>query len=398
MNKVEKYIAEGWNECIKFNKEDNGTLIGLPYPYTVPAVGTFDEIYYWDTYFTNLGLIISGMEEQAKYNVDNMLYMVEKFGFMLNGNRTYYLNRSQPPFLSEMVHDIYRVYRNKEWLSSAYNTLKKEYNFWMTERNTPTGLNVYGGFLEEKDIKKIAGDFRYRTKSNPPYSDNDVAKHSIATWESGWDINPRWGYEAFNFNPVDLNSLIYLFEVNMKEFAETLNLNDEKSEWEKKSVERKNKMHELLTDENGLFWDYNFANDTLSPIFSVASYYTMYAGLATKEQAEILVKNLSRLEMQYGVSTCEKNSCTDIYQWDYPNGWACLQYVIVKGLLNYGFEEDAKRIADKYIRLTEKVFDETGNLWEKYNVEYGNINVTNEYEMPAMMGWSAGIYLALKNI
>ena len=103
---IKKYIEDKWDECIKENREDNGTLIGMPYPYTVPAVGHFDEMYYWDTYFTNKGLECSGRFAQAKNNTDNMLYMVNRYGYMPNGNRTYYLKSSQPPFLSIMVRDV----------------------------------------------------------------------------------------------------------------------------------------------------------------------------------------------------------------------------------------------------------------------------------------------------
>ena len=146
MKKIEEYIAENWSDCIKENQNDEGTLIGLPYPYTVPAVGKFDEIYYWDTYFTNVGLLISGFSMQAKHNVDNMLHLVDKYGFMPNGNRTYYLNRSQPPFLSQMVRDVYEFYKDNCWLKLAYRVLEKEYDFWMNKRCQKNGLNVYAGY------------------------------------------------------------------------------------------------------------------------------------------------------------------------------------------------------------------------------------------------------------
>ena len=103
---------------------------------------------------------------------------------------------------------------------------------------------------------------------------------------------------------------------------------------------------------------------------------------------------MDRLESEYGILTCEKNDAEGIYQWDYPNGWACLQYIAMVGLDRYGYKAEANRIAEKYIKLVDKTFDETGNLWEKYNVISGGLDVTNEYKMPAMMGWSAGVYLA----
>ena len=115
--KIEKFVLESIDKTVRYSPNDEGTLVGLPFKYTVPCVGDhFQEIYYWDTYFSNVGMIMVGKVEYAKSNIDNMLWMVEKFGHMPNGNRTYYLNRSQPPFLSKMVRDVFTVTGDKEWL------------------------------------------------------------------------------------------------------------------------------------------------------------------------------------------------------------------------------------------------------------------------------------------
>ena len=124
---VETYIKNNWDKCIRENKQDDGTLIGLPKPYIVPCIGgMFQEMYYWDTYFTNKGLALSGRWEQIKNNTDDMLYLVDRYGYMPNGNRTFYLTRSQPPYLSMMVRDVYDHFQDKSWLESAYKTLEKE--------------------------------------------------------------------------------------------------------------------------------------------------------------------------------------------------------------------------------------------------------------------------------
>lgn len=156
-------------------------------------------------------------------------------------------------------------------------------------------------------------------------------------------------------------------------------------------------MIRYMEDENGLLMDYNFETGRRSKIFSVASLYPLYVGLAEPRHAKAAAENLYRLEADYGVFTCEKNDTKGTFQWDYPNGWACLQYIAIIGFDRYKYSDIAQRLAKKYLTLVEKVFDETGNLWEKYNVEDGSLNVSNEYEMPAMMGWSAGVYLAAEN-
>lgn len=395
MTKTEIYIEQNWDKCIKEHTKDEGTLIGLPYPYTVPAVGTFDEMYYWDTYFINRGLLLSGREKQAGYNVDNMLFLVEKYGYMPNGNRLYYLGRSQPPLLSEMVKDLYEVRRDKDWLTGAYTVLKREYTFWMTKRGSANGLNVYGGETLLESREEIIAGFCRRTGCRRESMEQDLYRHALATYESGWDANPRWGYEAYEYAPVDLNSLLYLMEENMRYFAAELG-NAEEGLWRERSQRRKKLMLSCMDCGQGILMDYHVRKRECSRVFSAASFYPLFAGLLEKENAEALVNRMPELEMEYGIAACTPCSDSGIYQWGYPNGWACLQYIIVKGLERYGKKEAAMRIAGKYMSLVERVFEQTGNLWEKYNVVQGNVQVVDEYKMPPMMGWSAGVYLEMK--
>lgn len=208
-------------------------------------------------------------------------------------------------------------------------------------------------------------------------------------------MTPRWDFEAYNFAPIDLNSLMYGFENNMEYFAEILE-NGDAPIWKQRAGKRIGLMNQYLLNEKNIFSDYNFVSGKFGKVFSTASYYAMFNRVATEKQAEVLVGNLGRLEEEYGVATCEKNELGNNYQWDYPNGWACQQYIVIRALENYGYVKEAKRIAEKYVTLTEKVFEKTHNFWEKYNVAEGNINVSNEYEMPTMLGWSAGIYVYAK--
>ena len=392
---VKEFIDVNWDKCIKTNMQSDGTLIGLPYPYTVPAVGYFDELYYWDTYFTNIGLIADGRAMQAKNNVDNMLYLISKYGYMPNGNRTYYLDHSQPPFLSAMVRDVYEYFKDKVWLLSAYELLKTEHKFWTTKRGTSIGLSRYCGEFDKKDAESIAKRFCDRIGVHINASMEDIAIHAYSTYESGWDATPRWGYEIYNYVPVDLNSLLYLLEKNMEYFSIELK-NDEHRDWSSLANKRRTLMINYMENNEKIMLDYNYITEKKSNIFSAASFYPLFAGLADEKQAKAIVDNLYRIEEKYGVLACEKNDCQGVYQWGYPNGWACLQYIAIEGLSRYGYAKEAKRIAEKYIQLVDKVFEETGNLWEKYNVVEGNINVANEYKMPAMMGWSAGVYLAVQ--
>ena len=402
MNRVETYIASHWDECVREIRKDQGETIGLPYSYAIPAVGHFEELFYWDTYFLNKGLELSGRRLLAKCNVDNMLYLVNKYGYMQNANKTYYLRNqvSQPPFLSEMVRDVYNYYQDTVWLFGAYHILEKEYQFWMTERLSANGLNFYSGKLADPEsTSQIAASFRERVGNVDGLSEEDAALHSICCWESGWDMSPRWNFHGSDYNTVDQNSLMYLFEKNMEYFASELE-NGEENVWCERAKTRKKLMERYLSVSDGAWMDYNYKTGKHSEIFSCASLYPLFAKLAEPEYAQRMAENLNRLECRYGLSACEKNDAPGVYQWNYPNGWACQQYLAVVGFQNYGMTEIALRLARKYTELVEKCFDETENLWEKYNVVEGNVNICQEGtgKMPAMMGWSAGTYLAMKQL
>lgn len=396
---VEKFIYENFDKCTRSHREDMGELIGLPYPYTVPSIsGGFQEMYYWDTYFTNVGLILSGRTEQAKNNVDNIIYLTDKYGYMPNGNLTRYLKSSQPPFLSLMVRDIYDRTGDSDWLKTAAAALEKEYNFWCVRRSTACGLNRYGVNREKPGCEGMDAELSKRLGINPPIETAELKiEHFIASCESGWDLTPRFEFEAFNYAPIDLNCLLYALESNMAYFCgETGAANA--GEWQKRAETRAELMRRLMKNADGCFYDCNFNKNRLSPVFSAASLFPLFVGMATAAEAAAAVKALPRLEKKYGVAACEKNNIPGNYQWDYPNGWACLQFIAAEGLLKYGYTEDARRIAEKYITATDGIFAETGNLWEKYNVIDGTINTRNEYKLPPMLGWTAGTYLYMKRL
>lgn len=395
------YIQQNWEKCVRTNQNDVDTLIGMPHSYVVPCIkGSFQEMYYWDTYFTNQGLLIQELQALVKSNTDNILYLVDRYGFMPNGNRTYYLNRSQPPYLSMMVRDVFEVYKDIDWLRNAYNILKKEYDFWMTHRCSKSGLNHYYQHAEVEDLLGIFQGVQRRLKCEEQAdefrSEEDrkiQGAHYMAECESGWDFNPRFEGRCADFNPVDLNSNLYLYENNFAWFSEKLN-NGEKDLWAQRAETRRNLMNRYSWDaQKGLFMDYDYVNDKQSSIASLASFHPLWAGLASREQAEAARKNLKRFEYDFGLSTCEAGERKVSYQWDYPNGWAPLHYIVMKGLLNYGFTEDAKRIGYKYIELCVKNFEATSSLWEKYNVIDGTIQSKGEYEPPAMLGWTAGVFV-----
>ena len=392
---VKKYIEENWPDTIRIRKEDEGTLIGMPLPYSVSGFGdVFQEMYYWGTYFTNIGLILSNRTEQAKNNVDNMMYLVNRFGFVPNSNRTWGLTRSQPPFLSEMTKDVYDVIRDKSWLFDCYKTLKTEYNFWQTERMTECGLNRYFGHYHDKTL--LIDRFCTRLKIERPSDQalcDEYADSFHAGCESGWDFSSRCGLLQHHYVWLCLNSLLFGVEKNMEYFSKELGEGEE-GLWQERAEKRKALINKLMWNEKvGAFCDYDFVEKKTSDFISLAILYPMYTGLATKEQAESTVKNLGKLLFEYGLSSTEKRDDLLNAQWDFPHVWPPLQLIAIKALLKYGYDADAKKIAEKYLAVAELNFEKHGRLWEKYNGINGEISITKEYVTPPMMGWSAAVYL-----
>ena len=235
---VREFIRDNWHTTVQHCTADTATLIGLPYPYTVPTAGAmFREMYYWDTFFTNEGLVWDGHPELAKGNTDNLLYMVRRFGKVYNGSRTYYEARSQTPYLSMMVDRIYRLTVDKQWLADAYETLKEEYGFWMRERLTPTGLNRYGSSASDALVDEflVTGGKRLGTdlfdKGYTPERLHKLGLDFVAEAESGWDFNPRYDRRCTDFCPLDLNANLFMYEVNFARFAQELGRTDEIREW-----------------------------------------------------------------------------------------------------------------------------------------------------------------------
>lgn len=406
---IQQYFIEKLPLTVRYNPTDTGSetdemgvLLGLPHPYSIPSpADIFQELYYWDTYFLNTGLILSGDLKQVQNNIENMCYLIMRYGFMPNGNRSCFLYNSQPPFLAKMIKELYEVTQDKVWLSEVYPALKQENAFWQQERMTACGLNRYSGDYEKmpqrlKDI--YANSMRKRVGPEIQLTEEELGRGLLSAGESGWDCNPRMFYETHKYAAVELNSLLYLQESCLAEFAEVLGYEDDVLRWKKQASDRADLCRQYLKAEDGVFYDYHTEKKQQHIMASAACFYPLYSKMASKEEAASIVKLLPKLETDYGIVTCEKTDIPGSFQWGYPNGWSPMQRIIVEGLLNYGYIEDAKRIAKKYIALLEKSYAETGHTWEKYDIVAGSSEATNEYTQLPMIGWNFGTYMYLQNI
>ncbi len=396
MDKIKRYIIDKWDETLRFSQKDEGSRIALPYPYNVPTINNyFNEMYYWDTYFTNKGLLLSGRVAQAKNNCENIAYMIEKFGYMPNGNRTYYLGRSQPPFFALMVWDIYQVFPDKTWLKKMSVTQEKELQFWYKYRSTQSGLQRYGVDNDDEWCKKFFKQIQPRLDIPEPDDLVYAGKRYGAEAESGWDFCARFDGDCPQFNPVDLNSLLYIAERLLVQTYGELGT-DGGEKYDKAATERAEKINALCFEESkGVYLDYRYDGKKSRGIASAAGFFPFFAKIVPLERINAAKNLLDILELPWGISVAEEVDTP--FQWGYPNAWAPMQLIAVVGLANYGLMDEAKRIAKKYVELVRVNFEKTGGIWEKYNAKTGGVDAVSENKMPEMMGWTAGAYLYCLN-
>ena len=314
---------------------DGDAYFGLPKPYSVPTPGcTFREMYYWDSYFTNVGFLAVGNVEQAKNNVENILYMIDRFGYMPNGSRKRYLYHSQPPFFAQMVKEIFEADGDMDFLSRAYGAMKKEWNYWVSNRSFENGLAHYGFLAEDPHLQETRREaWKRRTGLEPDEDIRVNVGNFIGGCESGWDCNPRWESHSYLYAAPDLNALLWNLEQRLADFSVILNTG-EVDVWQTRADQRKARVSQYLWNEQrGCFSDLHSETGEFGKVFSAAAFYPLYVGMATKEQAAATVRSLSLLEHPFGIVPCEKYEGEGTFQWAAPNVWPCLQWMVIGALL-----------------------------------------------------------------
>lgn len=402
-------------------------LLYLPRPYVVPG-GRFNEMYGWDSYFIQVGLLRDGELALAKDMADNFLFEIREYGKILNANRTYYLSRSQPPFLTQMLLGVYRKTGDRKWLKDAVPWIEKYYRFWTTEPHlTPqTGLSRYYDLQDgpapevvsaEKDAQgrthyELIREF-FRTHEIKSYNvdqyydrrDNYLKplfyKGDRTMRESGFDPSNRFGefnIDVIHYNPVCLNTLLYLMEMQTAEILEIVGRGKEVGSWRARAKERAEKINRLMWNaEDGLYYDYNFVTNSIRRYPFLTTFYPLWAGFATRDQATRVAANLSKFEAEGGLQTSTYRSGN---QWDAPFGWAPLQMIAVQGLRRYGFHEAADRIAVKFLTVVHDDYVRRGAIVEKYDVVQPLRDVSAQIQFgyssnEVGFGWTNAVFTAL---
>jgi len=379
------YIDAYWKKLERKHTKDDESLLGLPKTYLVPASEDghefdFDEMYYWDSYFMVQGMLDAEHKELVMGMLENLESMFKRFKVIPNASRTYLMGRSQPPFLTSFIFDVYNTYNpGRDWLKEHIEVAKEEYEtVWMGTAK-PHWRLVHQGLSRYYDINML---------------------HDLAEAESGWDMTPRFGRKALNYLPVDLNALLYKYEMD---FAKAARLFDDKREiakWEVAAETRAKTMNELMWDKTrGLYYDYNYVKKRKGNISSLAAYFPMWAGMVDGQQAQLMVKALRRFENKGGLATTDALPLSQMVpgalptQWAHPNGWAPLHFIVIKGLQRYGYHQDARRIAMKWLKTNLDWFNEHAVFLEKYNVVTPDKPpVKGVYPSQTGFGWTNAVF------
>ncbi len=411
------HIDAIWPALIRPSMEAGGrdSALSLPHPYVAPG-GRFRECYYWDAYFTLLGL--RDRPDIIRAAADNFAWQIDTLGFIPTANRRYYLGRSQPPFLFKIVQLLAET--EGPHVAGAYlPQLIKEHAFWMDGAARlapgeafrrvvalPDGavLNRYwddsAGPRDESFAIDVAA-----AASAPHRHAEHVFRDIRAAAESGWDFSSRWLAHPGDFGsiattsilPIDLNSILFGLESFISESCAALARADDAEAFAVRAAERRQAMNAYLWDADfGCFDDYDWRSNQQRNLVTAAALSPLFFGVATEEQARATGNVVERLLLAPGglLATAEKTNL----QWDAPNGWAPLQWIAVQGLKRYGANQLADEIRRRWIKTVEHVFSKTGRLVEKYDVVRGGVGGGGEYPLQDGFGWTNGVTKAFIEI
>ena len=410
-----QHINYLWDRLIRKDTSSLGSLIGLPHPYIVPG-GRFMEMYYWDSYFTLLGIQASGKIDILQNMVDNFAYLIDKYGFIPNGNRTYYLSRSQPPFFSMMV-DLLAQSKSDSIYTHYLPELLAEYNFWMEgadklNKHQPNYRHVV--LLPNGSVLNRYWDNDTLPRAEAYKEDVAVAKSTNrkssaiyrdmrAACESGWDFSSRWFADGVSLSAIhttdlvaiDLNCLLAHLEwCLVKSF--TLKGDSAKRMYYllKAKIRERSILKYCWNSETGFFTDYDFIKNRPTNVLSLAGLFPMFFRIADKTEAQLMADKIEKYFLHTG-GLLTTLSITG-QQWDAPNGWAPLQWISYVALKNYDYSDLANRVKEKWENTVNRYYNKSGKLMEKYNVQYPEISGGGgEYPSQDGFGWTNGVYLKM---
>jgi len=418
---MEQHIAALWPVLTRQpdSADSHSSLIPLPHPYVVPG-GRFREVYYWDSYFTMLGLVQSGRTDLVRDMLDNFAYLIETVGHIPNGNRAYYLSRSQPPFFAAMV-GLYARATDTTQALRYLDAMEAEHAFWMDGAERLSPGQVYrrvvrmpdGGLLNRYwDDRATPRPESYRpdyelAQTIPEEERAAFYRNVRASAESGWDFSSRWmrdpkdllTLETTELIPVDLNSLLYNAErtiAALRAFRRQPGDSAVAAQFAKAAAARRQALLDIAWDiTSGFFYDVRWrSGERVLDRPGLAAAYPLYFGLADELQGKRVAARLERDFLKPGgfVTTLIASG----QQWDAPNGWPPLEWLAIEGVRRYGRADLADAARNRWLALNRRTYRATGKMTEKYDVvDLRRRAGGGEYPTQDGFGWTNGVALAL---
>ena len=405
------HIAALWPVLTRAPLEpaEGSSALALPSPYVVPG-GRFREIYYWDTYFTMLGLKADGQDALVESMLENFEVLIAEHGHIPNGARTYYLSRSQPPFFALMVGLSDRT--DSESRRTQLSAMQSEYAFWMKGADCVAATGACDHVVRMPDGALLN---RYWDSRDTPRDESwaeDVATAREATGrsaaevyrdlrsgaESGWDFSSRWFDDPQNIAtlhtteivPVDLNSLLWTLERTIAAHCRALAERACVRDFDRRAGARKRAMNRYLWSvSERRFGDWDRRTGRMTSSVSAAGLYPLFTGWANRSQARDTARQTEAVLIAPG--GLRTTALTTGQQWDAPNGWAPLQWVAISGLDRYGHRATAETIGTRWLGTVDRVYRETGKMLEKYDVEQQRPGGGGEYPLQDGFGWTNGV-------
>lgn len=395
---------------------DGGSALAMDKPFVVPG-GRFREMYYWDSYFTMLGLAADGQSQAIENMVDDFGGLVDRYGHIPNGTRTYYLSRSQPPFYFAMVGLADKTDRAR--FKSRVDLLRREHAFWMEGEKAVSPGSAHrrvvalpdGAILNRNfDDRTTPRDESYREDvltaqqvTNRPAA--EVFEDLRAGAESGWDFSSRWlangkdlkTIQTTSILPVDLNSLLYGLETAIAEGCATLLDQACVQEFTGRAQARRTAMDIWLwSAPRGLYLDYQWRDRKALDHPSAATLYPLFVGAASTSQANAVAASARTLLLAPG--GLRTTTVGTGQQWDAPNGWAPLQWIAVSGLRRYGENALAEEVGRRWLATVTREYQTSGKMLEKYDVEEAKAGGGGEYPLQDGFGWTNGVTRVLLDL
>jgi alpha,alpha-trehalase len=422
-NTIEEHIDKLWSLLSKRPKDEGGSLIPLRKPYIVSG-GSFNELYYWDSYFSMIGLQVSKKDSSIENMVVNFAQLIEDYGHIPTANRSYYLSRSQPPYFGLMVELLSETKKDPTIYTKYLNQMQKDYQYWMSAEDTESlenqikakkegkkafrkvvfinenlAINRYYDALNSLRPEAYKEDLEISKKTK----NKQIFRELRSAAESGWGMSTRWlqdkkQIKSINISqiaPIDLNCLLYKYELilskayaikGQKEYSKSFNILAQK---------RKDVIQKYFWDEEqGFYFDYNFETKQATKKFTLAGMYPLFVGLATDQQAQKVAKVLeTKFLMEGGLQTTLENTGQE---WDAPYGWAPLQWISYAGLKKYNQTILASEVKKRWIANNLKIFKTTGKFVEKYDVVTINkANGGGKYASQDGFAWTNGVLIKM---